>query len=128
MNKIKKSILLLIVLFLFFSCKSKKTMEFCEGVSTEGAGVKCGETFTTGEMTALINVDNPFTVNKLLINIYKKGKYKSERVESLSADVNPEAFSARLNFYLYEEGDFTIEAIGQDNKKIAEGVIKIVEE
>ncbi|MFH0975280.1 MAG: hypothetical protein V1874_05795 [Spirochaetota bacterium] len=123
----RKVILLFIIFILFFGCKARKTIEFCEGVSTEGKGVSCGEQFSTGELTALISAESSFNVGKLIINIFKKTKYKSEKFESLTIDVKPEETRVRANLYFYDEGEFTLEVTGQDNKKIAEGSIKIVD-
>ena len=126
--KIIKTIIIFAIVLLLPFCKAKKTIDFCEGVSTEGKGKNCGSVFSTGELTALIKTDSSFTVSKLSINIYKKGKYKSDKVESLSIDVKPDESSARANFYFYDEGEFTVEVIGKENKKIAEGNIKVVDE
>jgi hypothetical protein len=123
----KKVIIILLFLTLLFGCKAKKTIEFCEGVSTESKGVNCGEKFSTGDLTALIAIETPFNVNKLNVNIYKKAKYKQEKVGSQAIEVKPDNTNAMTNFYLYDEGEFTIEVIGQDNKKIAEGTIKIID-
>jgi hypothetical protein len=121
--------LLVIILFfsLLFGCKAKKTIGFCEGVSTESKGVNCGEQFSTGELTALISIESPFNINKLTINTYKKAKYKMEKTGSQIIEVKPDESSARTNFYFYDEGEFTVEVIGQDNKKVAEGSVKILD-
>ena len=68
-----------------------------------------------------------FTFSKLNVNIYKKAKYKQEKVGSQAIEVKPDNTNAMASFYLYDEGEFTIEVIGQDNKKIAEGAIKIID-
>ncbi len=123
----KKAILLSAVVILFFGCKASKTIEFCEGISTEGEGVKCGDSFSAGELTMIIKPESPFILNKIILNIYKKGKYRTDKFGTLTVDVRPESATVKTNFYFYDEGDFMVEAIGQDNKKIAEGKINIVE-
>lgn len=124
----RKIIILLSIFIIISGCKAKKTIQFCEGVSTTGEGVKCGEIFSAGELTALIKIETPFNINKINVDIYKKGKYKSEKIDSLTVEVKPDENSAKTNFYFYDEGDFTVEVLGQEKKKIAEGSIKIVEE
>ncbi|MBN2402325.1 MAG: hypothetical protein JXN64_07975 [Spirochaetes bacterium] len=123
----KKLIILTAVLSLLFGCKASKTIEFCEGVSAEGKGVNCGEQFLSGELTAVITIETPFNVNRLNVNIFKKAKYKLEKVGSQTIDVKPDDTSTRTTFYFYDEGEFIVEVIGQDDKKIAEGSIKIID-
>jgi hypothetical protein len=123
----KKVILILLFFSLLFGCAAKKTIEFCEGVSTEGKGANCGEQFSSGELTALISTETPFNINKLNVNIFKKTKYKQEKIGSQIIEVKPDDSIARTNFYLYDDGEFTIEVFGQDNKKIAEGSVKIID-
>jgi hypothetical protein len=123
----KTLIIILLFFTLLFGCKSKKTIEFCEGISTEGKGVNCGEQFSSGELTALITAETPFNINKLNVNIFKKTKYKQEKIGSQIIEVKPDETNARTNFYFYDDGEFTIEVFGQDNKKIAEGSVKIVD-
>ncbi len=123
----KRLLIWLLFLSLLFGCKAKKTVEFCEGVSTENMGVNCGEQFSTGELTAVISVESPFNINKLTVNTFKKAKYKMEKIGSQIVEVKPDEMTARTNFYFYDEGEFTFEVIGQDNKKIAEGSVKIVD-
>jgi hypothetical protein len=123
----KKVILTFCIFTLFFGCTARKTMEFCEGVSTEGKGANCGEQFSSGELTALISTETPFNINKLNVNIFKKTKYKQEKIGSQTIEVKPDDSNARTNFYFYDDGEFTVEVIGQDNKKIAEGSVKIVD-
>jgi hypothetical protein len=123
----KKAILLLAAVILFSGCKAARTIDFCEGVSTEGEGVKCGEKFSTGELTMIIKPESPFNINKIVLNIYKKSKYRTDKFDTLTVDVKPESAIVNKNFYFYDEGEFTVEAFGQENKKIAEGKVNIVE-
>jgi hypothetical protein len=123
----KRLLVIIIFLSLLFGCKAKKTIEFCEGVSTENKGVSCGEQFSSGELTVAISIESPFNINKLTVNTYKKTKYKMEKTGSQVIEVKPDETNARTNFYFYDEGEFTVEVIGQDNKKIAEGSVKIID-
>jgi hypothetical protein len=123
----KKAILWLAFILVLSGCKAAKTIDFCEGVSTNGEGVKCGNKFTTGELTMMIKPEGPFNINKIVLNIYKKSKYRTDKFDSLVVDVKPESLTINKNFYFYDEGEFTIEAFGQENKKIAEGKVDIVE-
>ena len=121
----KKIIIIILVSFVLFGCTSKKTVEFCEGISPEGEGVNCGKKFSTGDITVLIKPESTFAVTKISINVYKKTKYKSEKIETHSLEVNPEEASANTNIYFYDEGDFTLEVFGNGNEKIAEGAVSI---
>lgn len=122
----KKTALLILIISVLFSCKSQKTIEFCEGVSPEGEGVNCGEKFSTGAITVLIKPESAFAVTKINVNIYRKTKYKKEKIESRLLEVNPEKTVTNSNFYFYDEGDFSLEVYG-NNKKIAEGTVSIVD-
>jgi hypothetical protein len=123
----KKIVLMLAVVLILSGCKAAKTIDFCEGVSTEGEGVKCGEKFSAGEVTMIIKPETPFNINKIVLNIYKKSKYRSDKFDTLTIDVKPENMSVNKNFYFFDEGEFIVEAFGQENKKIAEGRISIVD-
>ncbi len=123
----KRAIILLLSISLLAGCKAAKTIEFCEGVSPEGQGVNCGEKFSTGEITVLIKPGSPFGAQKITINIYSKGKYKAEKVDSVSLEVNPEDTVAKTNLHFYDEGDFTVEATGPDGNRIAEGTVSILD-
>jgi hypothetical protein len=122
-----KFIFIIISILFLVGCKSKKSVEFCEGVSTEGTGVNCGERFSTGEITLIIKSDSVFETERLSIDVYKKEKYKTEKTESLFFDVNPEEKTAKANLYFYDEGDFLVEVRGIENRKIAEGNVTIID-
>ena len=123
----KKLILIFACVSLFFGCKAAKTLEFCEGVSTDGKGVSCGEKFSTGELTLVIKTETPFNVSKLSVNIFRKTKYKLEKIDSQDVEVKQDDTVARTNFYFYDEGGYVVEVFGQDNKKIAESSVDIVD-
>ncbi len=120
--------LIIILIFILFGCGSSKNVEFCEGVSTEGKGVKCGAKFSTGDLSILIKSKDPFDVEKITLIIYKKTKYKSELVESRVVDVKPDETRANSRLYFYDDGAFSVEVRGKENQKIAEGSISIIDE
>ena len=122
----KKTALLAIFFAVLFGCSSPKTVEFCEGASPEGAGINCGNKFSTGDITVFIKPESAFGVANIDINVYKKEKYKSEIISTNSVKVNPEETAAKTNIYFYDEGEFNLEVIG-DNKKIAEGAVSIID-
>ena len=122
----KKIAFLILIFSILFGCKSQKTIEFCEGVSPEGEGVSCGDKFSTGEITVLIKPESGFSAANIDINIYKKLKYKNEKIDSRSLKINPEETIANTNIYFYDEGDFILE-VNENNKKIAEGSVSIVD-
>lgn len=126
-NRMKKIKFLILILLIILSCKSKKTVEFCEGVSPEGEGINCGERFSTGEVTVIIKPESTFTGTKIEIDVYKKTKYKSEKIESHSIQINPEKPDVHTNIYFYDEGEFFLEVLGQGKEKIAEGSVNIID-
>ena len=117
---------LILILSVLYGCKSQKTVEFCEGISPEGEGVNCGEKFSTGDITVIIKPESTFAVTKINISVYKKTKYKSDKIETRVLEVNPEEVNANTNIYFYDEGEFALEVFS-NNKKIAEGSVTIVD-
>jgi hypothetical protein len=108
-------------------CKSHKTLSFCEGVSQEGKGVKCGAVFTTGDVTAVIEIKDNFEVEKLEVKVFEQKKHKDEPVESISLAVAQDKKSANLNLAFYNEGKFRVEVRGKEGKVIAENSVEITD-
>jgi hypothetical protein len=128
MKSYKQIIILFAVVFLLTGCINNKNVEFCEGVSTDGKGVKCGEKFSTGDVTLLIKSKAPFGSEKIALNILKKDAYKSEKIETQTINVVPEAFTVKTNYYFYDEGDFIVEVRDGSGNKIAQGNIQVIDE
>jgi hypothetical protein len=123
----KEIIIISILCLLISSCKKDSPLSFCEGVSPDENGVKCGTTFTVGDLTALIKLKDPFETAKIILHITEKQKYKEEKINTLTFDVSPDKSSAILNLSFYDEGDYKIKITGKDDKIIAEGEISIVD-
>lgn len=125
-----KNIITNIILILFLiitGCKNSDKIKFCEGVSKDEKGMNCGTTFSTGDITALINTGEAFETDKLTITIFEAKKYKDEKVNSIFLDVNPEKEIAYTSLSLYNEGTFKFKVIGKEEKTIAEGEVNIVD-
>ncbi len=108
-------------------CKSHKALSFCEGVTQEGKGVKCGSAFTTGDVTAVIEIKDNFEVEKLEVKVFEQKKHKDEIVETITLPVAQDKKSANLNLAFYNEGKFRVEVRGKEGKVIAENSVEITD-
>jgi hypothetical protein len=112
---------------MIYGCKAEQGVRFCEGVNTEGKGVKCGSVFSAGELLLLINVKEEFGADRLTMNIYEKKKFKKEVFETRALNVKPEEMKTTADLKLYKEGEYVVDVTGRDNAVIARGEVKIVE-
>jgi hypothetical protein len=112
---------------LFLGCKSSEGISFCEGVSPGGEGKRCGTTFTTGDVTALITASANFDAESVEVMVYEKGKYSYKLLETMTLKVKPDQKRARGNIALYNEGVFRVVVRGKDEKVIAQGDITVVD-
>ena len=116
-----------IILCVMLSCKKRSPVIFCEGVSTDGKGINCGTKFSTGDLTAVILVDERFETENLKIVISRKTSYKNEPVSVLNHTVASDKNSANVPLSLYIEGDYVVEAFGKDDRTLGSGNITIVD-
>jgi len=123
----KKLVMGLLFLALLSGCGKKQSVSFCEGVSLKGEGMRCGTTFSAGELTAMISADENFGTDRLQITVFEKKKHTTVKVETLSIQVKPEERKANANIGLYNEGFFNIKVFGKENAVIAEGDVEIVD-
>lgn len=126
-HTIKQVLIIMFVVSLYISCTKSEKLSFCEGVSPEGNGVKCGSTFTTGDLTAVIAVEDGMSHEKLDVLIYKVLQFnKKERVNAFSVKIltDKKFVTAPLSFYL--EGTYLVkimagaETIGEKELKIVD--------
>jgi hypothetical protein len=122
----KKGIYLLLIIALSAGCSKSKEIQFCEGVSPKGEGVNCGARFYEGELTAVINADEPFGVKTISVQVYEVKDKKMEKIETISVDVKPDDQTAPVNLSLYSGGTYTVRAFKND-VRIGEGQISIRE-
>ncbi len=108
-------------------CKADTTVMFCEGVSSEGKGMQCGQVFSSGDVTALIQPKERFETDTLEVKVFEERKNQSDCVETMELSVSPDARSATVNIPLYNEGKFSVRVFGKEKKKVAEGTIEIVD-
>jgi len=116
-----------IIFCVMLSCKKRSPVVFCEGVNTEGKGISCGTKFSTGDLTAVIQVDDRFETENLKIVVSRKTSYKNEPVSVLNHKVASEKNIANVPLSLYIEGDYVVEAFGKDDRTLGSGNITIVD-
>jgi hypothetical protein len=108
------------------ACSKSKTIEFCEGVSPDGKGVNCGSKFEDGELTAVVNGEEPFGVKTITVQIFEVKKNKTEKIETLSLEVKPDKDTAMVNLSFYSGGRYMVTAQKND-ARIGSGEVEIVE-
>ena len=123
----KKIYVLCTAFLILLGCKSSAGISFCEGVSPGGEGKRCGQTFTTGEVTALVKASANFDAESLEMMIYEKGKYSYKLLETMTLKVKPDQRRARGNIALFNEGVFRVVVRGKDEKVIAQGELTVVD-
>jgi hypothetical protein len=114
------------VLALLTGCSKSKVIQFCEGVSPDGDGVNCGHTFEDGELTALIQTEEPFGVKAITVQVYEVKGGKTEKAESYSVNVSPDKNTAVVNLSFYSAGRYLVRVSSGDTR-IGDGEIRIVE-
>jgi hypothetical protein len=122
----KKLILFLMIAPVMAGCSKTKSIEFCEGMTPEGKGVRCGSVFQEGDLLAIIRSGEPFGVNSLTVRIYDKKGNKKEQLESFDVTVKPDRDTATANLSLYSGGTYLVEAVKKD-ATIGSGEIEISE-
>jgi hypothetical protein len=116
----------IMILALLAGCSKSKVIQFCEGVSPDGDGVKCGQTFEDGELTALIQTEEPFGVKVITVQVYEVKGGKTEKAESHSVNVSPDKNTAAVNLSFYSGGRYHVRVLSGDTR-IGDGEIRIVE-
>jgi len=117
---------LLILLSVMAACSKSKTIEFCEGVSPEGKGVNCGAKFEDGELTAVINSEEPFGVKTITVQVFEVKKNKTEKIETLSVDVKPDMDRVMVNILFYSGGRYMVTA-QKNETRLGSGEVEIIE-
>lgn len=110
--------------FLLTSCSNDNQISFCEGMDEEGNGVKCGEKFTTGELTAIINYKKPFNSEKLEIKISKISGSELIKTDSLDVKIKGDETKKSFNLQMYNAGTFKVDACIK-NEIISTGTISL---
>ncbi len=107
-------------------CKSDKPLQFCEGMTSKGEPTHCGTTFTTGDLTGVLTLEEAPGVENVTIDILEKKEFSSQPYNSYTQKVDPEKKMITFPISLYREGTFTVEIL-QGKSKLAEGELKIVD-
>ncbi len=110
----KNVLLLCVILSLMAGCSKSKAIQFCEGVSPEGEGVNCGTKFEDGELTAVINSEEPFGVKSITVQVFEKKEKKTEKIDALTVDVKPDRQTAWVNLSFYTSGAYIVKAFKRD--------------
>ena len=122
----QKSAIIFVLLFLMISCKGSKSIEFCEGMNTEGKGEKCGTKFESGEMTLIYKAKEPFETDRLLLVKKRLQGKHYEDFGSESLEVRPDEQRLAVTLALYQAGKYHLEIVRGDNK-LGEGDVEIVD-
>lgn len=117
---------LIIAILVFGACSRGRAVQFCEGVKPDGDGVNCGVKFETGELTALIKSSRPFGGKSIKLVVTEVGGKKTEKIETVVADVKPDRDRAAVPLSFYTDGTYRVTAMNGD-ETIGEGKIEIVD-
>ncbi len=120
-------LLSLLAVLLLLCCKSKDRLSFCEGTTPEGNGVKCGTTFTTGDLTAVVTLDETATFDKIDFTVYKKEKYKKDKISSFSMKVPADKKTVAAPLSFYADGVYVVRVSAKDDSSLSEKEITIVD-
>lgn len=118
--------LIFLSLSLLWSCSKAGTIQFCEGVTPKGDGVNCGKKFESGDVSALINGEEPFGVKEIMVQVTRKRENKSEVVEKITINVLPDKQTVTANLSFYSAGTYSVTA-RKNNAVIGSGEIEIVD-
>jgi hypothetical protein len=125
-KKILRTAAVFIIAAAAVSCKAKKEIQFCEGASTDGKGVKCGTVFEYGDLSALITAREEFGTETITVQAHIiKGSVK-DTVLSLSVKVKPDSKNIIVNLPLYKKGKYEITALSGE-KVYAKGEVEIAD-
>ncbi len=127
MKKVLAVLLVLACAVIFtWGCKSKKPLQFCEGTNAEGEPVHCGTTFTTGDLTAFLSLEEAAGEDSITVNILEKQDYKNQPYNTHTHEVDPDKKQITFPVSLYKEGTFIVQ-VQQGETKLAEGELKMVD-
>ena len=121
----KKMIFVSLCLSLLWGCSKAGTIQFCEGVTPKGEGVRCGKKFESGDITAIITSKEPFGTRQITVQIAQKREKKSEIVETVTVNVLPDKQTATANLSFYTAGIFSVTAKGKTG--LGSGEVEIVD-
>ncbi len=110
----KNVLVLCLILSFIAGCSRSKAIQFCEGVSPKGEGVNCGTKFEDGELTAVINSEEPFGVKSITVRVYEVKEKKTEKIDTLTVDVKPDKQTASVNLAFYTGGKYLVRAYKKD--------------
>jgi len=122
----KKIFYMIMIASVLAGCSKTKNIVFCEGVSPEGKGVNCGTKFEDGELTAVINSDEPFGAKSITVQVFEVKDKKTQKIETLSVEVKPDKDTAMVNLSFYSGGRYIVTA-QKNETRLGNGEVEIVE-
>ncbi len=123
----KRGAIFFVIIALLAGCSKTGEIQFCEGVSPEGKGAKCGKKFTTGELAALISTRESLGAGTVTFQVLKARENGADIIDTVTLKVKPNQQFAFANISLYEGGRYIVKALNND-KGLGEGTVEIVEE
>lgn len=119
--------LLIIWITVFPGCSKNEILSFCEGVSPQGEGIRCGSKFTTGDLTAVVTLKDSADIEGLRLVILKKTQFKNEAITTLKLETGAEKKAATATLSLYNEGTYTVRVVGKNNSVISEKSLTVID-
>ena len=107
-------------------CSKSKSVDFCEGVDTEGSGVSCGKEFTTGDLTGVLTADQPFETENIIVKIMREENGKMKPEKNITVAVDREKKMASFDLSFYNPGKYSVEAY-KESEKIGEGELTVTD-
>jgi len=107
-------------------CSKSKSVDFCEGVDTEGRGVSCGKEFTTGDLTGVLTADQPFETENIIVKIMREENGKMKPEKNITVVVDREKKMASFDLSFYNPGKYSVEAY-KESEKIGEGELTVTD-
>lgn len=123
----KRALCIIFILSVLGGCSKNREIQFCEGITPEGKGVKCGKKFTTGELSTLVTSREPFGVQSITLEVFRIHGNRDDLVETVKVKVKSDQVSAFTNVSFYNEGRYRVKAM-KNETAIGEGEVEIVED
>jgi len=118
---------ILIVVLAGLACKKTDAVQFCEGVNTDGTGVRCGKVFTTGDLAVRFQHSSAFGTETVRMKFYDVNSGSKLPVETRSVEVKADSNTVITDLSLYDEGLYKIVFETPAGDSLGEGTIEIVD-
>jgi len=124
----KKIVIFLFAIFIVTACKNGGKVSFCTGLDKKGKGIDCGNKFTTGDLTVMIETKDVVDEKNLEIKIYNSetGLLKEQRKKNIEIEPGKKKYNTELSFY--DEGKYSVKVFTKDKKPVAIGELRVYED